>query len=578
MTALQEQEFVVRESWAMDAPDGLAGGISYPPLAKTAPHRRDRIGDGLARRVLARLPLAVAVINADTVLSFWNEQASLLFGAPPLMAAERPTLAEMLARVGVMTQPQSDRIVAFAMAHVAAGDQTSPDGCLRLSLGRAWRIAIEIHGLGAGRWMLVLDDGRVTAAGNPAAHDAGDAWLDPLTGLSNRRHFNDMLRVALEHATAETCQAVMLIDLDGFSPVNESFGHPVGDALLCVVAQRLRREIRDDDFLARLGGDEFALLLPNGEGAETLAARVIANLSQPFLVEGQRVMIGASIGMVRFPDHGTSSDDLMRHAHLALYQAKSAGGRTCRLFDAAMASEAQARRELEMDLRKALALGEISLRYRPCGDVPSHVLTGFEARLRWKHPARGMMAESEFMPLAEASGLAVVLGEWALKTACVDAAGWPRPLVAALRVSTRQLQDADRLVETVQLALVASGLAPGRLELRIAESALLREEEVLPTLRRLRGLGVGIALIDFAIGPSLLDRLRSFPFHGICFDADNLADVAADADKASVLCALSAAGFDRVGCYFDDSLTSISGVAEVVRLHATSSDPASAAE
>jgi diguanylate cyclase (GGDEF)-like protein len=569
----------VREPWAMDAPDGLTGAIPRPMPAKTAPHRRDRIGDGLARRVLARLPLAVAVINADAALSFWNEQASLLFGAPPLMAAERPAFSEMLARVGAMTQPQRDRIIAFAMAHIMAGDRTGPDGCLRLSLGRAWRIAIEVHGLGMGHWMVVFDDGKVTAAGNAVAHGAGEAWLDSLTGLSNRRHFTDRLRDALEHPIADTCQAVMLIDLDGFAPVNDGFGHSVGDALLCLVAQRLHREIRDDDLLARLGGDEFALLLPNGDGAEILGARVIANLSQPFLVEGQRVTIGATIGVVRFPDDGTSADDLMRHAHLALFHAKSAGGRSCRVFDGAMASADRATRELETDLRKALALGEISLAYQSCGDIPSHVLTGFECRLRWDHPTRGVVAEADFMPLAESDGLIVALGEWAVKTACKAAAGWPVPLVVAMRVSLRQLQDTDRLVESIQMALQASGLAPARLDLKIPESALLgREDEVLPSLRRLRVLGVGIVLVDFAIGASLLNRLRSFPFHGISFDADNLFDVAADADKASVLCALSAAGFDRIGCYLSDLLTSTSGVAEVVRLQATTGDRASVAE
>jgi diguanylate cyclase (GGDEF)-like protein len=578
MTTPEEQEFVVREPWAMDATDGMARGIQHKRPAKVVPHRRDRIGDGLARRVLAHLPLAVAVIDPDAVLLFWNEQASLLFGAAPLMAAERPTLGQMLGRIGTMTRSQRDRVVAFVAAHVAAGDRSGPDGCLRLSLGRAWRIAIEVHGLGAGRWMLVFDDGKVTAAGNPAAYGMGDAWLDSLTGVSNRRHFDDMLREAVAHATADTRQAVMLIDLDGFAPVNESFGHPVGDALLCLVAQRLRREIRDDDLLARLGGDEFALLLPNGE-AESLAVRVIATLAQPFLVEGQRVTIGASAGIARFPDHGTSADDLMRHAYLALYQAKNAGGRICRVFDAAMAREAEARREMETDLRKALALGEISLTYRPCGDIPSHVLTGFEGRIRWDHPGRGVVAEADFMPLAESDGLIVALGEWALKTACVDAAGWPAQVGVAMRVSSRQLQDADQLVEAVQQGLGTSGLVPARLELKIPETALVgREDEVLPTLRRLRALGVGIGLVDFAIGPSLLDRLRWFPFRGISFDGDNLFDVAADADKASVLCALSVAGFDRIGCYFGDLLTSTSGIAEVVRLHTASGDPASTAE
>jgi diguanylate cyclase (GGDEF)-like protein len=470
MTALNQQEFAVRDPWAMDAPDGLAGGIPRPQPAissarQSSHHRRDRVGDGLARRALAHLPLAVAVINADTNLSFWNEHASRLFGAPPLMAAERPTLSEMLARVDNLTQPQRDRILAFALSHIEAGDRTEPDGCLRLSLGRTWRIVIEIHGLGAGRWMLVFDDGRVTAAGKQAAPASGDAWLDSLTGLSNRRHFNDALRDALGHATDAARQAVMLIDLDGFASVNAAFGHSVGDALLCLVAQRLRREIRDDDLLARLGGDEFALLIPNGTGAEILAARVITTMAQPFLVEGKHVTITASIGLVCIPDHGTTVDDLMRHADLALHQAQLAGGGLCRVFDLVMVAQAHAQRELETDLRKALALGEISLAYQACGDTPSNALTGFEVRLRWDHPTRGRVPEPAFMRLAETTGLIVSLGEWALKSACADAAGWPSHLTVAVRMSPRQLQDADRLTATVQAALADSGLAPERLEL-----------------------------------------------------------------------------------------------------------------
>jgi diguanylate cyclase (GGDEF)-like protein len=569
---------MVRDSWTMDAPDGLAAGIPQLLPEKTGSPRRDRIGDGLARKVLARLPLAVAVVNADTILSFWNEQAGLLFGAPPLMAAERPTLTEVLARVGTLNQSQRNRIVAFTLAHVAKGDRTEPDGCLRMSLGRGWRIAIQIHGLSSDRWMMVFDDGKVTAAGNPSASAMGDAWLDSLTGLANRRHFNDMLREALDDATADTCQAIMLIDLDGFASVNGTFGHTVGDALLCLVAQRLRREIRGDDLLARLGGDEFALLLPNGAGAEPLAARVVAGLAQPFLVEGQRVAISASIGMVRFPDHGTAADELMCHAHVALYQAKTAGGRVGRLFDPSMEQESGDRRDLKTDLRRALTLGEISLVYRPCGDVPSRSLTGFEARLHWDHPTRGVVPEAEFIELAEATGFIVVLGEWALKNACLDAASWLAPLAVSTLVSARQLSDPDRLTESIRLALEGSGLAPGRLQLKVPEAALLRrEDQVLSTLHRLRALGVNIALVDFDIGPSLLNRLRSLPFQGVAFEMDNPSDIAADADKSSVLCALAAAGFDHIGCYFGDLLSSTPGIADVVRLQATTGKPASAA-
>jgi diguanylate cyclase (GGDEF)-like protein len=585
MTAFQEREFVAREPGAADALDELVDLGAHPRPPKAASRHRDRIGDGLARRVLARLPLSVAVIDANGTLPFWNEQAGFLFGVPPLMAVERPSLAGMLERIGNLTQPQRDRIVAFANAHIAAGDRTEPDGCLRLSLGRASRIAIQIHGLGAGRWMLVFDDGKVTAAGNPAAPGSGDAWLDFLTGLSNRRHFNEMLRDALVHATAETPHAVLLIDLDRFASVNETAGHSVGDALLCLAAQRLRRETRDNDLLARLGGDEFALMIPNGEGAEALAARALDMLAQPFLIEGQSVTISASIGMVRFPDHGTSTDDLMHLADLALYQAKSAGGRTWRLFDAAMASEAQARRT---DLRKALTLGEFSLVYQPCGDMSSHALTGFEARPRWDHPVRGIVPDSVFMKLAEGNGLIVALDEWALKTACAESTGWPAsqgqmhqgqmhqgpmPLTVAVRVSSRQFKEANRLIGAVKQALEASGLAPGRLELKISETSLQGSEvEVLSILHRLRELGVHIALADCAIGPSLLAHLRAFPFHAIAFPAESLSDVTTDADQTSVLCALSAAGFDHISCYLGSSLTPTSGIASVSQLHALSSN------
>ncbi len=583
MRGFQTQEFVLRQPWAMDPPGGLKGGLPRSAPGKTAAQRRDRVGDGLARRALACLPLAVAVINAETVLSFWNEHASLLFGAPPMMAAERPTLAEMLSRVGNLTQPQRDRILSFVLSHIEAGDRTEPNGCLRLSLGRAIRIAIEIHGLGAGRWMLVFDDGKVTAAGHPAAPVSGDAWLDSLTGLSNRRHFNDILREAVEHATEETRQSVMLVDLDGFASVNEAFGHSVGDALLCLVAQRLRREIRDNDLLARFGGDEFALLLPNGEGADILAVRLIASLGKPFLVEGKRVTIGVSVGIVQFPGHGNSVDDLMRHVDLALYQAKAAGGRTCRLFDDAMACQARAQRELETDLRRALALGEISLVYQACGNIQSHALTGFEARLRWDHPARGIVPEWAFMPLAQSTGLIVALGEWVLNSACAEAVNWPGPpatkLTVSVRMSQRQLQGSGRLTAAVQAALASSGLAPERLELKIPDSAFLgKEGEVVPTLHDLRALGVGIALVECEIGPTLLNRLRSFPFHSIATHADSLFDLATATENGSKLGVLTAAGIDHVGCYLEGSLTPTGGIADAVRLHSGPGKPAPASE
>jgi diguanylate cyclase (GGDEF)-like protein len=572
MKAFQEQEFAVREPWETQAPNEVAPGISRPRPPKAASLRRNRVGDGLARRVLARLPLSVAVIDADAKLSLWNEKASNLFGCPPLMAAERPSLAEMLARIRNLTNPQRDRIVTFALAHIEVGDRAEPDGCLRLSLGRASHIAIQIHGLGTGHWMLIFDDGKVTAAGNATLRAPEDAWLDSLTGLSNRRHFSQVLRQAIDCATAETHQAVLLIDLDRFAPINETLGYPVGDALLCLVAQRLRREKRDEDLLARLGGDEFALLVPNCDRAETLAARVIGTLGQPFLVEGHQVTIGASIGIARFPDHGTSTDDLMRHADLALFQAKSAGGQSWQLFDGALASNARTPKELAADLRKALTLRQISVVYQPYGDLRSGALTGFEARPRWD---QGLVSDSMFTTLVEGNKFIVTLGEWALKTACMEAVGWPvpqgsAPLTVAVRVASRQLREPDRLVEAVRLALEDSGLAPGRLKLQISETSLRgNEDDVLSILHRLRPLGVGITLADCTIGPSLLDHLESFPFHDIALAWGSHSDRRVSAAEAGALSALSATGIDQIGCYFGGPPTLTSGVAEVMRLHAT---------
>jgi predicted signal transduction protein with EAL and GGDEF domain len=317
----------------------------------------------------------------------------------------------------------------------------------------------------------------------------------------------------------------------------------VGDALLCLVAQRLRRETREEDLLVRLGGDEFVILLANGDRAEVLAKRVVDLLSRPFLVEGQIANISASVGVARFPEHGPSADDLMRHADLALYGAKSAGGHTWRAFEPNLAAEANARRELETDLRKALALGELSLAYQAQINVRSRALTGFEALLRWTHPTRGDVSPVQFIPVAEDIGCIIALGEWVLKTACQEAAGWPAPLTVAVNVSPRQLADSERLFNVVQAALQASGLAPERLELEITETSLLSPDaHVLDTLHRFRAAGIRIAMDDFGTGYSSLSQLRSFPFDKIKIDRSFVAMLGVEDDAAVVIRAIAALG------------------------------------
>ena len=546
MTIFVEQVTALREPPAMQVPDRPARGVPHPNSRDPCLTRTR-----LATTVLRHLPLAVAVIDAGSHLLYWNEQAAGLFGIPPLKTADNQPLAAVLAGVANLTPAQRNRIVAFSAANTARGDRTTSDSRLRLSLGHARKIAIEVRGMGGGRWMLIIEEGtpatRARAIGTapqPAKSVApGDAWLDLLTGLGNRRHFNQKLQATLDAATADAQHAILLIDLDRFAAINDTLGHTVGDALLRLVAQRLRQETRDNDLLARLGGDEFVILIQNGPRSHTLAARLVEVLSRPFLVDGHIANIGASLGVVQFPDHGASPDDLMRHADLALYDAKSAGRRTWRVFKPAMAAQAKSRRAFETDLRKALALSEFSLAYQAQFNIRTQTVTGFEALLRWNHPTRGSVSPVAFIPVAEDIGCIVELGEWVLKAACEEASRWPDALFVAVNVSPRQLEDSARLFNAVQAALQASGLAPERLELEITESSLLsREAHVLETLHRLRATGIRIAMDDFGTGYSSLSQLLSFPFDKIKIDRSFIAGLDLDSGTAVVVRAISALG------------------------------------
>ena len=529
----------MREPWAMREPDGLTSGVAISRPSRNPIGTKSR----LAATVLTHLPLGVAVIDAGSRLLYWNEHAGQFFGIPPLMAAECPTLTSVLAGVSDLNPGQRERIQSFCESHIEAGDRTGPDSCLRLSLGRQRRIAMQMRGIGYNRWLITIDEGKTAVAAGSAVNGPEDAWLDALTGLSNRHHFNKVARDLFETPGAAIRHALLLIDLDGFKSVNEMLGHAVGDALLGLVAQRLRRETREDDLLVRLGGDEFVVLIPNPERAEVLAARVIDILSRPYLVEGYVANIGASIGIARFPDHAASADELMRHADLALFGAKAAGGRTWRLFEPDMAEEAKARREMEGDVRKALNLGELSLVYQAQLDVRSRSLAGFEALLRWTHPVRGAVPPVEFIPVAEEIGCIATFGDWVLRMACKEAVRWPEPLTVAVNVSPRQLEDSGRLYDSVQIALQSSGLAAERLELEITETSLLsRDPAVLQTLHKLRADGVRIAMDDFGTGYASLSQLRSFPFDKIKIDRCFVASLGQDDDSTAVVQAIAALG------------------------------------
>ena len=392
-----------------------------------------------------------------------------------------------------------------------------------------------------GTWRWILDRGKVVSRGDDgrplravgthtditARKEAERraermARHDSLTDLANRACFRERLDDALARAR-ETGESVALLclDLDRFKTVNDTLGHPVGDALLRAVAGRLAGQVRGGDLIARLGGDEFAVLQVGAaqpEAARSLAQRLVDALATPISVAGRDLSVGLSIGVALAPQDGVDADALFKNADLALYRAKGEGRSTFRFFEAQMDAAERARQELEIDLRQALAREELDLHFQPALDVATGAITGFEALARWTHPVHGPIPPDRFIPLAEDTKLISPLGDWVLRRACAVAATWPAPTRVAVNVSAVQF-DRDDLPAIVADALARSGLAPERLELEITETVLIRESDaVVRTLHALRELGVRIALDDFGTGYSSLSYLRRFAFDRIKID------------------------------------------------------------
>jgi diguanylate cyclase (GGDEF)-like protein/PAS domain S-box-containing protein len=370
------------------------------------------------------------------------------------------------------------------------------------------------------------------------------AHHDGLTSLANREHFRERLEQALDQAGGKRL-GVLCIDLDLFKNVNDSFGHPVGDRLLKQVAERLATAIRGPNLAARLGGDEFAVILaadvsPNE--ASACATQLIEMLSAPYDIDGKDMVIGASIGIALSPGDGSTSEELMRNADMALYQAKSDGGGVHHFFEKEMDRQAQKRRDMELDLRRAFANGEFELHYQPLVAIASDRISGFESLLRWRHPDKGMISPAEFIPVAEDIGLITQLGEWVLREACSQAMKWPHDIKVAVNLSPVQFRSRN-LVQVVISALAQSGLAPTRLELEITESILLAETDAnLAILHQLRELGVSISMDDFGTGYSSLSYLRSFPFDKIKIDRSFVKDLAQRPDCVAIVRAISGLG------------------------------------
>ena len=345
---------------------------------------------------------------------------------------------------------------------------------------------------------------------------------DGLTALANRgeflARFNEELARARDGGYAV---AMHHIDLDHFKNVNDTLGHPIGDQMLCVVAARLRQCVRSADILARLGGDEFGViqLLTKDKGdADKLARRLMDAIHEPYKIDGNDLIVSASIGISIASGDGDDADSLMKNADIALHCAKADGRHTYRYFEQQMDAQLQSRRTLELDLRTALLRQEFRVSYQPIINLDTDELTGFEALVRWHHPERGLVTPDEFIALAEDTKVILPLGDWVLWQACSDAAKWPQHLTLSVNLSPIQFKKPD-LVQCVTRALASAGISAKRLELEITELALLQNSEfTLDTLRALRNMGVRIVMDDFGVGHSSLSYLCKFPFDGIKID------------------------------------------------------------
>ena len=394
-------------------------------------------------------------------------------------------------------------------------------------------IQIVNQPLANGGWVATQED--ITERRSAEKQIAHLAHYDALTDLPNRVLFREQLERELERAKRGESLAVLYIDIDEFKSVNDSLGHPAGDELLKAVASRLRSCVRETDFVARLGGDEFAIVqtgVKQPSDVLELVKRFYEAIREPYECLGHQVRTDASIGIAMAPDDGTSLDQLLKCADLAMYGAKADGRRTYRFFEPEMDARVKARRTLELDMREAIADQAFELRYQPVIDLTSNEIVGCEALLRWNHPVRGMISPAEFIPIAEETGLICEIGDWVLATACAEATHWPADIKLAVNVSPVQFRSHAFSLKVAN-ALAATGLSASRLELEITEAVLIRDDEAaLSMLQHLRAIGVRIALDDFGTGYSSLSYLRRFPFDKIKIDRSFINDLA-DAEGSS---------------------------------------------
>jgi diguanylate cyclase (GGDEF)-like protein len=512
--------------------------LPFPQISQNGQAQAARKHEQLLHTVLDNLAQGVLMFDSDARLMFCNQPYLKMYGLTKEVAKPGCTLRDLLfqgGKSGILLDDHEDYVVKL-MACLAEGRAFG--NVIASSDGRVFSIVnTPVSG---GGWLATHED--ITDRQRAQEQIAHMARHDALTDLPNRVLLRERLDHELKRVKRGDCLAMLCLDLDHFKSVNDTLGHPVGDELLKLVSDRLRGCVRELDTIARLGGDEFAIIMTQLQqplDAASLARRIRESIIKPYQIDGHQIVTDISIGISIAPNDGMEPDRLMKNADLALYGAKTEGRGTYRFFEAEMDTRMKARRDLELDLRNALANKEFELYYQPLVNLQTNEITAFEALLRWHHPSRGMISPADFIPIAEETGLIIAIGEWVLRTACHETVNWPQHVKVAVNLSPAQLKSRN-LIKVVMSALADSSMAANKLQLEITESLLMQNTfSTLATLHELRKLGVQIAMDDFGTGYSSLSYLRSFPFDKIKIDRSFIQDLANGTEPLAIVHAVA---------------------------------------
>lgn len=467
---------------------------------------------------LSNMTHGLVMFDDQRRLVVWNERFAEIYKIPSPLLKVGTRYEDIVADRIVREGEQNEANVAARVAELV---ELNSDARRIEELADGRSMLISRQPMDTGGWVSIIED--ITNRRRAEAEILHLARHDSLTGLANRSEFNARLdEVSKRIKRYGGAFTVMMLDLDKFKIVNDTLGHPAGDALLVEVARRLISSVRETDLVARLGGDEFAIIQdgnPNQkEGATTLALRIIAAIGESFDLNGHQANVGTSIGIALAPSHGVEPEELLKKADLALYDAKEAGRNDFRIFEQDMLDLASSQQTAENQLRNAIEREEFELHYQPLFDAKTREITSVEALVRWRHPTEGLIGPDRFVPLAESTGLVVSLGNWVLQRACADAASWPKHIKVAVNISPLQFKSGN-LFDVILCTLVETGLHAERLELEITETAILENQEAyLSSIRQLKNLGISIALDDFGTGYSSVNYLTVFPFDKIKID------------------------------------------------------------